>query len=121
MRWICLEPPEQLKADERVLLDKLLAQDNALAHGYDLLQHFRSLMKERDLGALDQWLREAKESKIPSFMSLANSLTADGAAVTAAFQLPWSNGLLEGHVNRVKLIKRQSTAVPRSIYCGGGS
>lgn len=107
MRWICLEPPEKLKADERVLLDKLLAQDNALAHGYELLQHFRSLMKERDLNALDQWLRDAKESKIPSFMSLANSLTADWAAVTAAFQLPWSNGMLEGHVNRVKLIKRQ--------------
>jgi len=27
--------------------------------------------------------------------------------VEAAFLLPWSNGPVEGHINRVKLIKRQ--------------
>ena len=40
-------------------------------------------------------------------MGLADGIQADRAAVEAAFVLPWSNGQLEGHVNRVKLIKRQ--------------
>jgi transposase len=107
MRWLCLLPPEKLKPDERVLVEKVLAQDAILASGYDLLQQFRTLLKERDLPALEPWLEAATASKIPSFMSLANSIKDDWAAVTAAFQLPWSNGLLEGHVNRVKLLKRQ--------------
>lgn len=107
MRWLCLKPPEKLKADERVLLERLLAQESELALGYDLLQRFRRLMKDRDLVALDHWLSDATESDIPTFMALAGGIKADLPAVEAAFRLPWSNGLLEGHVNRVKLIKRQ--------------
>ena len=29
------------------------------------------------------------------------------AAVEAAFRLPWNNGIVEGHVNRLKFLKRQ--------------
>jgi transposase len=32
---------------------------------------------------------------------------ADRAAVEAALTLPWSQGPTEGHVHRVKLLKRQ--------------
>ena len=90
-----------------MLLERLLVQEEALALGHDLLQRFRQLLKDRDLAALGKWLCEAADSDIPSFMALANGIKADWAAVEAAFRLPWSNGLLEGHVNRVKLIKRQ--------------
>ena len=37
----------------------------------------------------------------------AQSLRADLPAVRAAFKLPWSNGQTEGHVNRLKFLKRQ--------------
>ncbi|KWR87822.1 hypothetical protein RM96_22765 [Cupriavidus sp. IDO] len=39
--------------------------------------------------------------------SFAQSLRADLPAVRAAFKLPWSNGQTEGHVNRLKFLKRQ--------------
>lgn len=107
MRWICLKPPEKLKADEEVLLEKLLAKDGELAQGYDLLQRFRHLLQDRDLAALNEWLRDAERSNLPTFMGFANGVKADWAAVEAAFVLPWSNGQLEGQVNRVKLISRQ--------------
>lgn len=106
MRWTCLKPPDKLKADERVLLEKLLAKDEQLALGYDLLQRFRRLLEARDLPALEEWLDDAKKSELPTFMGLAGGIEADRAAVEAAFRLPWSNGQLEGQVNRVKLIKR---------------
>lgn len=98
MRWICLKPPEKLKDDERELLEGLLSKDSELALGYDLTQRFRLLMKERDLVSLDRWIGDAKESDIPTFMGLANSIRADWPAVEAAFVLPWSNGQLEGQV-----------------------
>lgn len=107
MRWACLKPPDELKKDERALLEKLLARDGELALGYDLLQRFRQLLRERDLPALDRWLGDAQSSNLSTFMGLASGIRADWAAVEAAFRLPWSNGQLEGQVNRVKLIKRQ--------------
>ncbi|MFF1420955.1 hypothetical protein [Streptomyces sp. NPDC058280] len=36
-----------------------------------------------------------------------NGLERDLAAVTAGLTLPWSSGVVEGHVNRIKMIKRQ--------------
>ena len=107
MRWACLKPPDQLKEDEKELLGKLLAKDGELARGYDLLQGFRQLVGERDLPALDRWLDDAEKSNLPTFMGFANGIKDDRAAVEAAFRFPWSNGQLEGQVNRVKLIKRQ--------------
>ncbi len=107
MRWICLRPPEQLNPNEKILLDKLLDRDTELALGYELLQQFRRVVKERDVGALDGWLGRAKASNLPTFVGLANGIDADRAAVNAGLALAWSNGLAEGHINRLKLIKRQ--------------
>ncbi|MFE5406834.1 hypothetical protein ACFQ9Z_37210 [Streptomyces sp. NPDC056580] len=39
--------------------------------------------------------------------AFANGLERDIAAVTAGLTLPWSSGAVEGHVNRIKMIKRQ--------------
>ena len=37
----------------------------------------------------------------------AAGLRQDGNAVRAAIAEPWSNGPVEGHINRLKLVKRQ--------------
>ena len=92
MRWIWLKPPEKMKADEGVLLEKLLAKDAELARGYDLLQRFRGLLQDRDLAALNEWLRDAEGINLPIFMSSANEVKADWDAVEAGLLLPWSIG-----------------------------
>jgi len=38
---------------------------------------------------------------------LAAGLQSDAAAVRAALEQPWSNGPVEGQVNRLKFLKRQ--------------
>jgi transposase len=43
----------------------------------------------------------------PEMLRFAASLRADLPAAQAAFTLPWSNGQTEGHVNRLKFLKRQ--------------
>ncbi len=105
--WLCLRPPEALKPDERPTLEQVLAEDEGLASGYQLLQRFRTLVAERDVPALIVWLVDAKASELPSFVTLAHGIRADAAAVEAALTTEWSNGAVEGHVHRVKLIKRQ--------------
>jgi len=107
VRWLCLRPPEALKPAERPTLEQVVAEDEGLASGYQLLQRFRTLVAERDVPALTTWLIDAGASELPSFVTLAHGIRADYAAVEAALTTEWSNGLVEGHVHRVKLIKRQ--------------
>ncbi|MFA9435064.1 MAG: transposase, partial [Deltaproteobacteria bacterium] len=46
-------------------------------------------------------------SGISALKGFANGITKDGDAVRAALSLEWSNGQVEGQVNRLKLIKRK--------------
>lgn len=105
-RWLCLRPPVQLDDGERAALARVLADNLDLAIGHTLLQRFRRLVAERDLAGLDPWLADARASGLARFEAFANGLAADRAAVDAAFTTPWSTGPVEGHVHRVKLIKR---------------
>ena len=107
IRWLCLRPPEALKPDERLTLEQVLAEDEGLASGYQLLQRFRMLVAERDVPALTTWLIDAEASELPSLVTLTHGIRSDSAAVEAALTTEWSNGPVEGHVHRVKLIKRQ--------------
>lgn len=107
LRWLCLRPPEQLDADERQALDQVLADDPNLKIGYTLVQRFRTLVAQREVTALASWLGDAQASGLPSFVALANGILADRAAVVAALSTPWSNGPTEGHVGRLKCLKRQ--------------
>ncbi len=86
---------------------QFLEEDRDVATGYTLLQRFRRLIAERDGAALPVWLEDARASNLAPFVSLANGIDADRAAVDAALTLPWSNGATEGHNHRVKLLKRQ--------------
>lgn len=51
----------------------------------------------------------------------AGSLRQDLDAVTAGLTLKWSSGVVEGHVNRVKTLKRAMYGRPRSNSCGPAS
>jgi transposase len=107
VRWLCLRPPEHLLSEEPAALAQVLGADADLACGHALVQRFRTLVRTRDVAALETWLTDAQASNLPPFISLANGLINDRAAVEAALTMPWSNGPVEGHVHRVKLIKRQ--------------
>jgi transposase len=45
--------------------------------------------------------------QVSEFTSFANGISRDYAAVRGACSLSWSNGVVEGHVNRLKFLKRQ--------------
>jgi transposase len=107
LRSLCLRPLDTLSRDERTVRDRVLAEEPDLACGCELVDQFQALVRTRDSGGLDSWIRLAQASGLPPFQSFANGLLKDEAAVHAAFTTEWSNGLVEGHVQRLKLIKRQ--------------
>lgn len=107
IRWLCLRPSADLDPDERSALDRVLVEDDAVALGHQLLQRFRALIADRSVTELGVWLAAAEASGIAPFVSLVNGMRADSAAVEAALTTEWSKGPVEGHVHRVKLLKRQ--------------
>ena len=56
---------------------------------------------------LPDWLAAVRGDDLPPLHSFAPGVEADLAAVTAGLALPFSSGVVEGHVNRIKLLKRQ--------------
>nr|WP_244283264.1 transposase [Streptomyces flavidovirens] len=53
-----------------------------------------------------EWIRQAEQDAPKPIRGFAGFLRQDLDAVTAGLTLPWSSGVVEGHVNRVKTLKR---------------
>jgi transposase len=68
---------------------------------------FVGLFTGRNAPALQDWLRRAKGSTISELRSIAKSIQQDYAAIEAACSQPWSQGPVEGQINRLKCLKRQ--------------
>jgi hypothetical protein len=64
-------------------------------------------MNERRGRDLEQWMTAAIATGEPALRSFVTGLRADQDAVTAGLSLPWSSGVVGGHVNRIKMLKRQ--------------
>ena len=64
------------------------------------------MVRQRQAEKFEAWLLQAAASGIPELVSFVAGLERDKAAVVAALSLPFSNGQVEGQVNRLKLIKR---------------
>ena len=52
-------------------------------------------------------MRQTKTCGVSALESFATGLQEDAASVRAALTTRWSNGQTEGHVNKLKLLKRQ--------------
>lgn len=70
------------------------------------VQTYRMLFQNRDVDALIDWINTQLANKNSPFYSYSLGLRLDLAAVKNAFTSPYSNGVLEGQVNRLKWIKR---------------
>jgi transposase len=103
-----LRQPADLDKTEQEELTLIRQASPSAETAYRLTQVFMGMIRERTGGGglLDMWLKEAEESYLPEFASFASGIQQDKAAVLAGLTLPWNNGPTEGHVNRLKLIKR---------------
>jgi len=72
------------------------------------------MLKQRALASLKPWLASAQASGLPELVEFAKGIVRDQDAVAAALRYEASNGITEGHVNRLKLIKR--TAYGRASF-----
>jgi transposase len=79
-----------------------------VARANQLIQAFLAIARERRGQDLEAWMAEAARSGIDELARFARGLKDDVAAITAGLTLEWSNGVTEGQIHRLKLVKRQS-------------
>jgi transposase len=93
----------KLAEDEHRFVTALLALSPPIAHAAGLIRRYAEMVKNGLADRLNAWIDEAEGSDVKGF---AVSLRQDYDAVHAALSEPWSTGPVEGHINRLKLIKR---------------
>ena len=104
--WIMTRPGTLAPGDQSCL-EVILGGCPELAAVTTHVRAFAALMTERRGHDLEQWMTTVTASGDPALRSFVTGLRRDQDAVTAGLTLRWSSGSVEGHVNRIKMLKRQ--------------
>jgi transposase len=94
------------ESDGPSFLDRVRAQIPGLDAALTLAGELADMIRKRVTRPLVEWVAKAAASGVPELVGFAAGLRADEAAVSAALTETWSNGPVEGQVNRLKAIKR---------------
>jgi len=102
------EHPEELKSFYKLLFENSPTVETATKLTWQLCQ----IIRQRTADKLDEWLAQMEESELIPLVNFAAGVRKDYEAIKNACTLKWSNGQVEGQVNRLKNIKRQ-TCLPK--------
>jgi transposase len=105
--WVTFKEDQRL-AWQKDYLSRLCETDTQIQETYELIQEFTIMLRERKGEQLDSWLARIEKQAVTELQSFAQGLRKDYDAVKAGLTLEWSQGPVEGHVHRLKLLKRQA-------------
>jgi transposase len=103
--WLLLRDPSDLDEQQQRTL-RFLRQAQWGEELYGLAQRYVKIIRERDVEAFDHWLEQCVTCGFPDLRTFAQELQQDYSASKAALTLPYSNGSVEGQINKLKLVKR---------------
>ncbi|MFD8079643.1 ISL3 family transposase [Streptomyces sp. NPDC059718] len=104
--WITRHP-DHLSTNQTQQLKEILARCPQLDRAVGHVRAFAELMTHRQGGRLRQWINDIRSDDLPTLHSFVNGLGQDLDAVVAGLSLPYSSGAVEGHNNKIKMLKRQ--------------
>jgi len=102
---LLLQAEEHRIADKQVLWERL-QQHEELRQVATLVRQGTTMIRQQQVDDLAPWLQACRASSSVELQNCAEWLQRDYAAVHAALRLPRSTGPVEGHINRLKSIKR---------------
>ncbi|MGY4984070.1 ISL3 family transposase [Streptomyces sp. 900105755] len=104
--WI-FRRPDTLTESEQIQLKFVRTHCPELDALTRHVRSFATMLTERQGDRLPDWLDAVRQDNLPSLHTLAAGIHRDRDAVIAGLTLPWNSGAVEGHVNRIKMLKRQ--------------
>jgi transposase len=104
-----VRPTQSRTREQTAYLEHLVQSDATIAVVFTLAQDFgRLLRKHEGQVRLEQWKAAVRASGIAELIAFVDGLADDAEAVANGCSMTWSNGMVEGFVNKVKWIKRSS-------------
>ena len=88
-------------------LAEIIERYPLLGEFYEYVRSFKEILFSKKAELLEAWLDTAEGSGIPELISFVNGICQDFEATKAAIEYPYSNGIAEGNVNKVKVAKRR--------------
>ncbi|WP_327426022.1 transposase [Streptomyces sp. NBC_01236] len=105
--WI-LTHPDTLNGRDRLQLKAVLAHCRELTALAEHVRSFAHMLTQLQGDRLPEWIEAATAATdLPSLRQFAQHLERDLDAVVAGLTQPWNSGVVEGHVNRIKMLRRQ--------------
>lgn len=104
--FLFIASPDDLTMERAQYLAALHAAEPSLASAYAHAQDFASMLRGRHRQHLDEWLAQVMADDSAELRAFATGLLPDKGAVEAGLTLAWSTGPCEGHIHKIKLIKR---------------
>jgi transposase len=101
------QPPPLLNERRAQTVDALKAQCPGFTTMRRLVLSFGTILRVGKVATLHRWLTRAHATNIHPLQRFVRTLRQDLGAVNAAVTEPWSNGPVEGHINRLKTLRRQ--------------
>ncbi|MEU8959933.1 ISL3 family transposase [Streptomyces sp. NPDC048518] len=106
-RWI-LTHPDALAEHDQLQLKAVLANCPEMTALAEHVRSFARMVTEQEGDRLPEWIESARDTTdLTSLSRFAQHLERDLDAVIAGLTLSWNSGVVEGHVNRIKMLKRQ--------------
>jgi transposase len=107
LTWLIVKRAADRSEEAEQILAQVISDHAKLITTVNLAREFAEMVREQKAGDLDPWLEKAERCGFHSWKNFSSKLRQDYDAVQAALTLPWPNGITEGHVNRLKSIKRE--------------
>jgi transposase len=101
------QPASKLNVTQRSYLDDFLKVCPAARELRRMVVQFRGMLRWRRAERIILGIETARSAGVPFVASYAKALLRDLRATELAITVPWSNGPIEGHIDRLKTIKRQ--------------
>jgi transposase len=105
-RWI-MTNPTNLTTDDTASLHRLGKRSKDLNRLANHVEDFAIMMTRLEGHRLEEWISLVENDTLTAIASFARNLRRDIDAVRNGLTLPYSSGPVEGHINRIKMIKRQ--------------
>lgn len=95
-----------LNEEKQLLLKRCISAFPGLVQAEEIIQEYRNLFQTPNINGLLDWMNKQLANRLSPLYSHSIGIRKDLAAVKNALTSPYSNGLLEGQVNRLKWMKR---------------
>ena len=97
---------ENVKKITKELYDKVISMFPKAGIIYERVRSFKEIMFRKKENKLDNWIIETKKLNIQELNSFINGIERDIDAVKNGIKYDYNNGLAEGCVDKIKVIKR---------------